>query len=110
MSGDLQYQYLFLILHLLTFKTARKTISFFLTPELQICKRPGDLKSSEVEKLAPLKEEHELNDTYSNDEGKFAIFNISYLRFTVLHGLPIHYNLSTIAEITLPVLSFNDFL
>lgn len=73
---------------------------------MQICKRPGDLESSEVEKLAQLKEEHELNDTYSNDEGKFAIFNISYLRFTVLHGLPIHYNLSTIAEITLPVLFF----
>lgn len=100
MSGVLQYQYLFLILHLLTFTTARKTNTFFLTPELQICKRPGDLESSEVEKLAQLKEEHELHGTYSNDEGKFAIFNISYLRFTVLHGLPIHYNLSTIAEIT----------
>lgn len=72
---------------------------------MQICKRPGDLESSEVEKLAQL-EEHELNDTFSIDEGRFAIFNISYLRFTVLHGIPIHYNLSTIAEITLLVLFF----
>lgn len=76
---------------------------------MQICKRPGDLESSEVEKPAQLKEEHELNDTYSIDEGKFATFNISYLRFTVQHGLPIHYNLWTIAEITLPVLFFQWF-
>lgn len=84
----------------------QKSDYLFLTPEFQIFKRPGDVESSEVEKLTQLKEEHQLNDTYSIDEGKFAIFNISYLRFTVLHDLPIHYNLSTIAEITLPGLFF----
>lgn len=80
MSGVLQYQYSFLILHL-TFKTVRKT-NASLTPEVQICKRPGDVESSEVEKLAQSKEQHELIHIDSNDEGKFAISNTSYFMST----------------------------
>lgn len=79
MSGVLQYKYTFFILHLLPFKSVRKTKnSFFFKPEFQICKRHGDVESSEVEKPVQPKEQHEVNDTDQIDEGKFAISHISY--------------------------------
>lgn len=81
MSGVLLYKYTctFFILHLLPFKSVRKTKnSFFFKPEFQICKRHGDVESSEVEKLVQPKEQHEVNDTDQIDEGKFAISHISY--------------------------------
>lgn len=64
----------------------------FFTPEFQICKRHGDVESSEVEKLAQSTEQHELSYIDTIDTGKFAKSNVSdlYLRFTVLRGLPIH--------------------
>lgn len=67
---------------MLTFKSIRKTKNVFLTPEFQICKRHGDVESSEVEKRAQSKEQHELNDTDPIDEGKFTISHISYVCFT----------------------------
>lgn len=50
----------------------------FLTSDLQICKRHGDVESSEVEKGAQSKEQHELNDINPIDEGQFTISHISY--------------------------------
>lgn len=56
----------------------KRKILFFLTSDIQICKRHGDVESSEVEKLVRPKEQHELNDTDPIDEGKFTISHISY--------------------------------
>lgn len=50
----------------------------FLTSDFQICKRHGDVESSDVEKGAQSKEQHELNDIDPIDESKFAISHISY--------------------------------
>lgn len=80
-----------------------KTNTTFFTSEFQICKRHGDVESSEKEKLAQSTEQHELNYINTIDAGKFAISNVSdlYLRFTVFRGLPFHYKLSIMVEITL---------
>lgn len=49
-----------------------------------MCKRHGDVESSEVEKLAHSTEQHELNYIDTTDAGKFAISNVSDLYISVL--------------------------
>lgn len=46
-----------------------------------MCKRHGDVESSEVEKLAQSTEQHELNYIDTTDAGKFAISNVSDFPF-----------------------------
>lgn len=49
-----------------------------------MCKRHGDVESSEVEKLAQSTEQHELNYIDTTDAGKLAISNVSDLYISVL--------------------------